>query len=510
MVPMIKDRLTIALGGLAFTAALVMLFIFPPSALVFLDYKIYDTILRTVNDEETTGIPIIVDIDESSLEAFGQWPWPRYRIAELLSKLKNAGAGSIGLDFLMAEPDRTSLEQVKKEIWKEWEIDLDIQGLTEDCADNDRILAKVLSDGPFVLGYEFEFSRRAGPESDSDCMLHPVNVAFLGRSANPYRNSFFTASDVVCNLRMFSDAVVSSGFLNAAPDKDGILRQAPLLIAHNGGFYPSLALSVLMKAYGYNQIVVKVGGAGAESILVDGNTIPLVPKGNVLIHYRGKKGAFDYLSAGDVLNGCFPSGKLKDRIVFIGASAAGLQENRSTPLDSVFPGVAVQATVADNILKGDFLSRPQYARGLELMVLVALGILFTGLLMYTGTARGGLVLIACIAGLWFGSVWAFQSGRIFLSPLMPITGAAGCYIFLALLRLRLEEKRDKQRNLELLKELRESEAKYRLVVENAIEGIIVTDGKETFFVNEKAKKLTGYSLEDLSAIKFTDLIHPMN
>ncbi len=68
---------------------------------------------------ETSDVPVIVNIDEKSLMRYGQWPWPRYRIAILLEKLKQAGALSIALDMLFAEPDRTSIDIIKKDMQRD-------------------------------------------------------------------------------------------------------------------------------------------------------------------------------------------------------------------------------------------------------------------------------------------------------------------------------------------------------------------------------------------------------
>ena len=88
--------------------------------------------------------------------------------------------------------------------------------------------------------------------------------------------------------------------------------------------------------------------------------MPLDGKSNLLLRYRGAKRTFPYVSAADVLSGKTPAGAFADKIVFVGTTALGTREVVATPLDTLFAGVEVQATVADNLLQQDFIRRPEY------------------------------------------------------------------------------------------------------------------------------------------------------
>ena len=103
-------------------------------------------------------LPLIVDIDEKSLTQIGQWPWSRYQIAKLFKKISDAGAASIGVDILFSEPDRTSLNQVQKELSSELGMTLNLENIPYQLRDNDVYLANTLSQGPFIFGYKFLFT----------------------------------------------------------------------------------------------------------------------------------------------------------------------------------------------------------------------------------------------------------------------------------------------------------------------------------------------------------------
>ena len=114
----------------------------------------------------------------------------------------------------------------------------------------------------------------------------------------------------------------------------------------------------------------------------------------------------------------------QDRIAFVGTTALGTREVVTTPLDTLFAGVEVQATVADNLLQQDFIRRPDYAVALETQTVLGLGILAAFLVVRYGLARGCLGPIGGLAALWAGAVLLFASTGTMLSPVFP--SSASC------------------------------------------------------------------------------------
>ena len=121
-----------------------------------------------------------------------------------------------------------------------------------------------------------------------------------------------------------------------------------------------------------------------------GPSIPLDGKSNLLLRYRGAKRTFPYVSAADVLSGVADASAFKDKLVFVGTTALGTREVVSTPLDTLFAGVEVQATVADNLLQQDFIRRPEYGVTLETQIVLALGLVVALLVGRLGIAWGAL------------------------------------------------------------------------------------------------------------------------
>jgi adenylate cyclase len=441
-----RNKSRVLLYGILFSLLLFFLNLVKPTLSDFLHYRFYDLLL-SANRGASSSVPVIVDIDEKSLKLYGQWPWPRYRIATLLDKLRNLGALSIGLDMLFAEEDRASIHSIKKELSRDFGVELDFREVPQSLRDNDQRLAKVLSRGSIVLGYQFLFDE--GSDSEN-CLLHPIHVNKLGHE-KAERDSplFIHARGVSCNLKIFSQAAAGSGFFNISPEADGILRRVPLIMEHKGELYPSLALKTLMKALCVDDVLLKIDRNGVDSLYLNQTAIPLTSEGGLLIRFRGKGKTFDYVSAADILSDRIPDGKIQGKIVFVGTSASGLKELKSTPFDPVFPGVEVHATVVDNILKKDFISRPRWAAGLESLGVLVLGLISAFILAWTGAGWSSLLLGVVGGGVWQASVWTFQNEGIFISPVLPLMVLVCNFSILTFFRFWQEEQRVKERTREL-------------------------------------------------------------
>jgi adenylate cyclase len=445
-----QERQPLLIAGIILTAVIALLHLFGPTFFRFLDNRLYDTLLRATAKGEVTADPVIVDLDEKSLAQFGQWPWPRYRVALLLKKLKDLGAAGIGLDMVFPEADRTSFVALQRDILQDFRIRAEVSGLPAPLRDHDRGLAAVLAEGPFVLGYKFTLSEEEHPRGES--ILHPIKVVTVGPT-DVLQDSdlLFRAHAVVGNLKIFSSAAPASGFFNVARDFDGVLRRAPLLMAFKGKFYPSLALATLMQNLATDQVTLRLTPAGVDSLQLGRTSIPLDSKGNLLIRFRGKSRTFKYISAGDLLSDRIPRDLIQGKLVFVGVSAAGLGDVHASPLDTVLPGVEVHATIVDNILRKDFLARPTWVPGLELLLILLFGLLSTLLLASTGAAWSVLVLGGGALGLWRGAQWVLQTQGIFLSPLIPIMALAGNFALLTMLKYWQEEAKAKARARDLIR-----------------------------------------------------------
>src|SRR5262249_14801767 len=222
---------------------------------------------------------------------------------------------------------------------------------------------------------------------------------------------------------------------------DGILRRAPGLAELDGRVYPSLALSAVAMATGIRDVALRVANANAAAVTADDRIVPVDGQGNLLLRYRGKKRTFPYLSAADVLMNRTAPDAVRNKIVFIGTTALGTREVVATPLDTLFAGVEVQATVADNLLQGDFVFRSAYGAALDGLVALAVGIAIAGVGAAGGVSAGLVAAAAAVGLLWWSTVRLMSSTGLFISPLFATLGAATAIAALTLARFMVERRR---------------------------------------------------------------------
>ena len=139
-----SGRRPVLFCGLGLTVLLIIYFFYQPGLLDTANNRIYDTLLVSIPPAAPSSLPVIIDIDDESLNRFGQWPWPRYRVARLLELIKVLGARSIALDMVFPEPDRTSLDHLQSQIEHDFKIRLDLSNVPENLTDNDAFLSENL------------------------------------------------------------------------------------------------------------------------------------------------------------------------------------------------------------------------------------------------------------------------------------------------------------------------------------------------------------------------------
>jgi signal transduction histidine kinase len=416
-----RHRRPLACGALVAIAALALA-MDRPGFVTSADAWLYDAMLRSSDGTAPSGRVVIVDVDERSLAAVGQWPWPRDVIGELLTRVRGMGASTIALDVVFAEPDR----------------DARLRGRPPqppEITPTDAALADTLREGRVVIGYAMTFEANAR-WSDA-CVLHPLSATMVqpaGEESDIYR-----ASGAVCSLPVLAEAAGASGFLNAAPDSDGLLRRVPLVIALDDRLYPSLALAAVAASIGVTQTELRVTDANTTWLTLGGRRVPLDRYGSLLVRYLGRQGTFTYVSAADVLAGRADSAVFAGKLVFLGATALGTQEDVATPVEARFTGVEVQATVAENLLEGGFVRRPGYASFTE-AALVTLAIPAAGVVLWAGVAWGTLAAAIVCGVLWVGAAWLFARG-LYLSPLLATASIGLAYLAAVVVRLRDERSR---------------------------------------------------------------------
>jgi len=399
--------------------ALAALRIFDPLPIQELRVRVFD-LFQVMQPREATERPVvIIDIDEQSLRSVGQWPWPRTRIADLISRLTQMGALVIAFDVVFAEPDRMSPSVAADEF-----RDLDDATRTKLRAlpSNDAVLADALKNSRVVLGESGLPFAVAQPEGARP----PIGLATMGGDPRPFLLNF---PGLLRNVPQLEQSASGRGLFTIRAERDGIVRRVPIVMQAQGTVMPSLSLEMLRVASGSNTVLVRSDNAGVQSAAVPGFVIPTDRNGQLWIHFSPHDKA-RYVSAGDVLEGKVPADRVARRLVLIGTSAVGLLDSKTTPIDPVMPGVEVHAQVLESVLTQSVLTSPNYAIGVELIAALVLGIAIIWLAPILSPALL-LAFGAAIVVLTVGASWYFyqQAGLLF-DATYPLLSSALVYLTL--------------------------------------------------------------------------------
>lgn len=439
-----RGKFLLHAAGLCLTLAVALLSVFQPASLQKADLLLYDLMVAGRATLPQSTVPVLVGIDEESLAAFGQWPWPRYRLAMLVEHLQRLGASVIVLDLLMPEPDRTSPEVIQMERQRDL-TEAATPAPPNEPDSNSQRLATALGQGPTVLGYYLDFSHPSAPARQQHPPAAPAGMV-VTRSAHS-TDPWLKPQGQIRSLPLLTDAASAEGFTNALEDVDGTLRRIPLLLSPEGKELPSLALAALLLAS--PQRALRLAKDKAETSLHWGSRlIPLDAAGNMLLDFRSEQ--HPYLSARTILDGEAAPGSLQGKIVLVGGWATGLGDFHPTLSGKSLNGLEIHATVIDNILAGTFIARPDWARGVELFAVLVTGILSTLLLSRSGLTFSLINLIAGTSCFYWGARQLLVVQGVHLSPLLPILTLVVITSFLGLLKYGIEARKVRIRTQDLL------------------------------------------------------------
>jgi adenylate cyclase len=356
----------------------------------------------------------VVDIDEAALKAYGQWPWPRSRVAELVERLHASGAATIAFDVLLVEPDGTAPAAMAQR----WQAP-QLASVLSQLPDPDLALANSMARRPVVLGSNL--LRVATPGGSPDAPQMPYRVISTG--AGKAIDWLARFDGAVWPLPVLLASASGVGALNTAPDNDGVLRRVPLLLRQGAQTVPSLSAEALRVAQGASNYAVRSQVDGVQDVRIGSVTVPTNAQGEMWLHYTADQPE-RFISAQKVLNGTAAVQQLQGHIVLVGSSAAGLMDLRTNPMGNAMPGVLAHALALEQMVSGYSLQRPAWAPALEALVLT-LGTLVVGSVALAAPARwAALVMAVALASVGAGSWLAFIKGQLLLDAVNPALAMA--------------------------------------------------------------------------------------
>jgi len=373
--------------------------------------------------ERRSAPAVIVAIDEASLNRFGQWPWPRTLVAQLIDKLRAASPAAIGVDILFPEPDRLSPERLAPSVAA---TDPQLAARLARLPRHDAVLAASIRAAPVVLGV-------AGVEE---------GVVFAAARWTP---SLQKGADARGYLRHYAstlrslpeiDAAARGHGLLSADTEAGVVRRVPMVA--RVGTIPVLPLSLetLRLASGEPLFVVRSGAAGIEAVEIGDLAVPTQSDGRLWVHYTPHD-ASRFISAADVLGGQADHAQLERKLVLVGVTGLGLIDYQTTPLGERMPGIEIHAQVLENVYDGALLMRPRWAAWVEGSVFFVAGLIVVCFIPRLSAGRSTVLLALLLIALGAAGFGAYRVAGLLLDASVP--GAAIAFLFAAMLVETLAE-----------------------------------------------------------------------
>ena len=380
-------------------------------------HRVFDEYQRLKPREYSNDIPVrILDIDDESLSRIGQWPWPRDVMAEIVARLNELGASAVVFDMVFSQPDRLSPKSLRQMLPERPEFEEARKGLLA-IPDNDELFAQTIDGSYVVTGFALTGTETSGA-------LPEIKAGFAenGDRAAPYLPAYAGAMKVLTNIE---SKVAGNGALNAIPESDGIYRRIPMFMTLKDKIFPSLVAESLRVAQDASTFIIRAVGASGEEgfgetglvgFKVGAVTVPTDENGQIWVRFTGDIPE-RYVPAWKLLEGKAPAEKLEGHIVLIGTSAAALKDLRATPLNPAAAGVSLHAEALETILTGNFLNRPDFAHGLEVVASLLLGLLLIWLLPKWGSIWCAVLTLFAIGGVIGGAWYAFDVYNWLLDPI---------------------------------------------------------------------------------------------
>ena len=318
-----------------------------------------------------------VNIDQSALDKYGQWPFSRKVYADFINELYARNAGLVVFNVLMPEKDRLG---------------------------GDDVLAQTLKTHPVVLSNAPSDVTKNNPKNPGSAILNPE-----------YMNQIVQYPGVIANIPSLEENAVGVGITNTLPEIDGVNRRVPLVISYKDKIYPNLALETLRVAAGDSTVQVKLFEGGVEKMRIPSlGPISTDALGRVWIDWSQKSNSVSITNLPKDFN---------KAIVIVGVSAAGIGNPVSTAKGAVWPQ-DVQAAVINTMANGVNIQRPDWADGAEILMIVALSIIAIFLSRWK---YGFIPFIGIIGAVWYGSIFSFNHYNYLLDCVFPIITLAIVY-----------------------------------------------------------------------------------
>jgi adenylate cyclase len=368
---MIKKLLLSPWTALVTLAVIIAITIQGPTFVESVKLRYFDTLITS--SEPTVNNIYTVNIDEATLDKYGQWPFKRDQYAKLIAELYAHNAGLVVWDIMMPEADRLG---------------------------GDAILAAELKSHPVILTNM--------PAQTSKNIPSKPGSAVIGAE---YSNTIITYPGIIANIPSLEAAAAGAGIANTMPEIDGVNRRLPLFVGYDGNVYPSIPLEVLRVVSGDSTFQVKLNENGVEKMRIPSfRPISTDSLGRIWVDWSQQSQQVSAVNLPKDFGGA---------IVIVGLSASGMGNPVATSKGAVWPQdmqAAVIGTLANNVN----IERPDWAPGVELLALIAISLIILALSRWVYVGLGvGVILLASIVP---ATMYIFAHYKFLIDAIVPLAG----------------------------------------------------------------------------------------
>ena len=426
----------IGLVGIALSLAFAALTWLQPTWADRLQSAWFDA-YQSLAPRQVSVLPVtVVEIDQKSLAAIGQWPWPRTQLARLVNTLKRADAAAIALNVLMPEADALSPERLLSDATVQ---DRSVAAALRSLLSYDAVLAGALASAPTVLAFV-----GTADASWTPLRAAPITVQAKRTGGDAAELAVVHHAGALTSIDELNSQASGWGLISVDTTR-GIVRRIPLVASVQGTLVPTLAVEMLRVAYHAPVIRLTATGSSLTGLSVGPTRVPTEKDGAVRVYYS-KHRADRFVSAIDVLEDRVDPSLLRKQLVLIGPTAFGLQEMQDTPIGERMSGSEIQAQVLENLLDGTLLQRPRWAPAAEALLVLLWGVLLVWAMRRLHPLSAALLMLVLVALSVLGAFALFRVQRVLLDTATP-----SLYLLLTfgvLLVLSLAESTRQRRSLE--------------------------------------------------------------
>ncbi|MBU0483504.1 MAG: CHASE2 domain-containing protein [Proteobacteria bacterium] len=411
-----------------------------------IENKAFD-LMTLIRQRESRSQVVLIAIDSDSINRLGSWPWSRDKIAEMIDLLSKAGAKTIGLDLPFPEPEMNAgIQEIKRlqENLTKKSLKLNKYSLgeinknladSEKRLDNDlRLRNAIKKSGVVILPLQFNFGNSSWADQKIPDWLNKYSLEYVKETlparkpvlqlTNPLptiQPEIIEATSIMPPYLQLAENATTLGHNNFIPTRDGIVRKANLFITLHGRVFPSLALQMALinskdklskiKGFYSNESITTIKTAAFE--------IPIDCNYQMLLDFNPDPKNYSIYPFHAVLNGKVKADLFKGKSVLIGLTSPGLVPRYETPINQDLTGIELTAITLENILTDNHINRPEWARMLEMAVLLFFALFIILIIPRVKISLGSTILFIFIITWQAAAIFLFTSSGIWLKAVSP-------------------------------------------------------------------------------------------